>query len=191
MDKYLRKAKDRHRIMKEARKENTEMRQSLLIGMYKKTYSHPRLVKILCYLGHLSVAIVAFSFCLALYRAFLVGIAEGVGVAIAAAIPFLAVSVLRKLLNFPRPYEVYDFSEFGALTPKAKHGQSFPSRHVLSAFLIGVLVFPYAPFLSVISLFLGVIISVCRVIWGIHFPKDVITGALIGVASGVVGILIL
>ena len=46
---------------------------------------------------------------------------------------FLALSRIRKLINSPRPYEVYDILP---LIPRDGQGQSFPSRHVFSIFLI-------------------------------------------------------
>ena len=46
------------------------------------------------------------------------------------AFVFLGGTLLRARLNFPRPYEQPGFTP---LVPKETHGQSFPSRHALSA----------------------------------------------------------
>lgn len=49
------------------------------------------------------------------------------------AVSFILVSVFRAKLNARRPYEVYQFQP---LIPKDKCGNSFPSRHVFSIFVI-------------------------------------------------------
>ena len=101
---------------------------------------------------------------------------------------FFAVTIARRLINAPRPYELYDFYE---QKPKNKSGRSFPSRHAYSAFVIAALLLSVNPFLSA-GLFVGaVLLCVCRVLLGIHFVRDVIAGALLGLVSGAVGLLII
>ncbi len=103
-------------------------------------------------------------------------------------VPFISVSLLRRLINAPRPYELYDFY---IKPPKDKCGSSFPSRHAFSIFCIGVcLCYVNLP-LGIVLLSLGVFLCVARVLLGIHFLRDVITGASIGVCSAFLGILIL
>ena len=102
--------------------------------------------------------------------------------------PFLAVSAVRFLINAPRPYELYDFYE---KKPKEKHGKSFPSRHVYSAFVIATLAFVYSIPLGVSLALIGVSLAAARVLLGIHFIRDVLCGALIGTVSGLIGIFFL
>jgi membrane-associated phospholipid phosphatase len=98
---------------------------------------------------------------------------------------------MRYLINSPRPYEVFDIDEFKVMREERKSGRSFPSRHVFSAFLIGMLWLPYSVPFGVAALMLGAFLGLQRVLLGIHFIRDVITGAVIGIVSGLVGILIL
>lgn len=107
--------------------------------------------------------------------------------AVCAAVPFVIVTVLRKLINAPRPYELYDFY---IEKPKDKKGQSFPSRHVFSAFVIATLAWELSPILSLILMLVGAVLAVSRVLLGLHFVRDVLAGCLIGVVSGIIGILI-
>ena len=54
------------------------------------------------------------------------------------ALCFLAVTIFRKVVNKKRPYEKLPIQ---SLIKKDKKGQSFPSRHVFSIFLIATLWF--------------------------------------------------
>ena len=102
-------------------------------------------------------------------------------------IPFLLVSLVRYIVKAPRPTELFDFyGEEG----KKKHSHAFPSRHAFSAFAIGTLMLFFHWILGLITLGLGLLMAIGRVLLGHHFPRDVIAGALIGIISSVVGYLI-
>lgn len=100
------------------------------------------------------------------------------------ACTFLAVSVFRKLINVPRPYEKFDLPP---VLPKDTKGCSFPSRHVFSVFVIAMTVFFVYPVVGILLFVIGIGLAVIRVIGGVHEPRDVIAGALIGIASGLLG----
>ena len=104
------------------------------------------------------------------------------------AVSFAALSLFRKALDRPRPYEALDIVP---LIPRDKKGASFPSRHVFSVFVIamawGWVCLPVGWFLGTV----GVLLAAVRVVAGIHFPGDVLAGALLGVACGAVGFYLL
>ena len=100
-----------------------------------------------------------------------------------AGISFVLVSLVRKMINADRPYTKYDFVP---LIEKNKTGESMPSRHVFSAFVIGVTVIPINPIISVVCIICGVFIAITRVALGVHFIRDVIAGALIGIICGII-----
>ena len=97
------------------------------------------------------------------------------------AVSFVAVSVFRSVYNAKRPYEIYDFKP---LIPKDTKGKSFPSRHVFSIFVIGSSVCWFYPLPGGLLCLMGCILAVIRVAAGIHFPKDVIAGAVTGIVCG-------
>ena len=105
-----------------------------------------------------------------------------------AATGFVLVTVVRRIINAPRPYELRDFY---MESPRSKVGESFPSRHAYSAFVIATLAWLLHPAFSILAAVLGLAITVSRVLTGIHFVRDVVTGALLGIASGVIGIIII
>ncbi|MBQ3266141.1 MAG: phosphatase PAP2 family protein [Ruminococcus sp.] len=99
----------------------------------------------------------------------------------------IAVTVIRALINAKRPYEVYDYQP---AVSKDTHGRSFPSRHTVSAFIIAMAFLYVQTKLGVIMLVLAAAIGVTRVLAGVHFIRDVIGGAVIGVLVGIVGFFI-
>ena len=99
-------------------------------------------------------------------------------------VPFLAVSALRRVINAPRPYELYGFY---AEPPKKKRGCSFPSRHAYSVFAIGTAACLASPVLGAVLLIFGVLLCTARVLLGIHFIRDVLAGAVIGATATLLG----
>ena len=163
-----------------------------LIGLYTRVYSRPKGVALLKLLGAVSVAYVVLAFTTVNLGLLLDGkYAECARLCAVSAIPFAAVSAMRFVLNAPRPYEAVDFVPFALLRQERKSGRSFPSRHVFSAFLIGTLALSYSVPLGVITLLVGAIIALTRVLLGIHFTRDALVGGIIGVLSGVIGMLFL
>ena len=105
-------------------------------------------------------------------------------------ISFVLLSVVRKLINRPRPYETFDVP---SVIKKDKKGESFPSRHVFSATIIAMTFLLMSPWswLGVIFLFVSVMLAVVRVVSGVHFISDVIAGIVVAVLAAVVGYLLI
>ncbi len=99
-------------------------------------------------------------------------------------ISFVFLSIFRKLINLPRPYELLDIDP---IIYKDTKGKSFPSRHVFSAFVIAMTLYYISKAIGIFLIFLGMIISIIRVVGGVHFPRDVLAGAIIGIFSGIIG----
>ena len=57
---------------------------------------------------------------------------------------------------------------------------AFPSGHVLHATTFTIILFSYYPSVGLALLPIIVLIAVSRVALGLHYPSDVIAGALIG-----------
>lgn len=100
------------------------------------------------------------------------------------AISFVLVTIIRRLINAPRPYEKF---EIPPVIEKDTKGKSFPSRHVFSIFIIAVTIFYSHPGPGILIALMGVVMAFIRVYGGVHEPRDVIAGAVIGLLCGVVG----
>ncbi|MBQ3417812.1 MAG: phosphatase PAP2 family protein [Ruminococcus sp.] len=97
---------------------------------------------------------------------------------------FLLITAVRAIINARRPYEKYDYTP---VIKKTTKGKSFPSRHTVSAFIIAMAFLYINTSIGVIMLVIAAIIGVTRVLCGVHFIRDVISGAAIGIAVGVLG----
>lgn len=90
-------------------------------------------------------------------------------------VAFIVVTIFRKLINRPRPYEKM------AIEPLLGHkqGESFPSRHTLSSMIIALVCFPINLYLGIFTLIVAIILSVCRILAGVHYISDVLVSVII------------
>ena len=93
----------------------------------------------------------------------------------------IGVSVLRYIINEPRPYEVYGID---SVFHKKTEGKSMPSRHTASAFIIAMAVLSLNVFFGIIALAIAALITTSRVLAGAHFIRDVLAGMAISVTAG-------
>ena len=94
---------------------------------------------------------------------------------------FVILSLLRKKINAPRPYEEWGIKP---LLDRDSPGQSMPSRHVFSATIISMACLHASLSVGVILLVLSAFLGLVRVLGGVHYPKDVVVGYICGLAWG-------
>ena len=96
---------------------------------------------------------------------------------------FVILSLLRKKINAPRPYEEWTIKP---LLDRDSPGQSMPSRHVFSATIISMACLHASLSVGVILLVLSALLGLARVLGGVHFPKDVVIGYICGLVWGLI-----
>ena len=101
---------------------------------------------------------------------------------------FVGGTLLRAKLNFSRPYEQPGFTP---LVEKETKGRSFPSRHALSAAVLAAAWLYFYPVVGGIMIAVTLAICVLRVLAGVHFPRDVLAGAVLGFSLGIAGMWLL
>ncbi|MGI5988923.1 MAG: phosphatase PAP2 family protein [Lachnospiraceae bacterium] len=94
---------------------------------------------------------------------------------------FVTVSLLRKIVDFKRPYSVYPIK---SLVSKQKTGESFPSRHSASAVIIAAAGCFFSVPLGIILFIAALLVSATRLLSGVHFPLDVAAGWAFGLGFG-------
>ena len=95
----------------------------------------------------------------------------------------LARGILTPLLKFfvdrPRPYEALSFSPLLSSLDSA----AFPSGHATFFFALGMAIFLILRSTGWWFLGAAFLIGLARVFVGVHWPIDIVAGALIGIAS--------
>lgn len=147
---------------------------------------HPSLTKALLCINKVLTLLVYLAYPLLLLALLLQKDARLATVFLTPAISFVLVSVFRDRVNMPRPYEQLDIRP---LIHKDTRGHSFPSRHVFSSAVISCAFLYTVPCLGAIGLLITVWLAVMRVLGGVHFPRDVVVGALTGLAAGTLAVL--
>lgn len=100
-----------------------------------------------------------------------------------AALALLATQAIAHAWSRARPYAVHsDATVFVARS----HDPSFPSDHASAAFAIAVSVFLLDRLIGGIFLSGAAAIAIGRVVAGVHYPADVVAGALVGTASALI-----
>ena len=98
------------------------------------------------------------------------------------ALGFVVLTLVRKWINQPRPYETW---EIIPLLDKDSSGNSMPSRHVFSATIISMACVHANLPAGLILLVLSALLGLVRVLGGVHYPKDVLIGYACGFIWGI------
>lgn len=99
------------------------------------------------------------------------------------AFTFLSTTILRKLIDRPRPYDTLGYTPL--LNYKENKGQSCPSRHTVSAFIIAIACLYISLPLGIICLIFAGAIAFSRVATGMHYIFDVTSAIIISCICGI------
>jgi len=127
-----------------------------------------------------------FTICTCLILAFLttnLTRQTAIASAISLAISHIPVHLIKKLYPRKRPYLIIDKSKFPI---KALRDHSFPSGHTTAIFSVIIPFVLYMPTLSILLITIGLSVGISRIFLGLHYPSDVMAGALLGTTSGMI-----
>ncbi|MBI2047602.1 MAG: phosphatase PAP2 family protein [Candidatus Liptonbacteria bacterium] len=91
----------------------------------------------------------------------------------------LITEIIRFFYYSPRPFEALHFT---SLIPES--GSSFPSGHAAFYFALATALFFYNRRAGIWYFILSLLIGVARIFVGVHWPLDVLAGAVLGVLCG-------
>jgi len=100
---------------------------------------------------------------------------------VAAAVAMLGNQVISRAWDRPRPYETHPASDHLLSAPSPD--PSFPSDHAAAAFAIAFAVLAFSRRGGLVFLAAATLIGLSRIALGMHYPSDVVAGALVGWAA--------
>lgn len=96
-------------------------------------------------------------------------------------VAWLLYRTLKRRTRRPRPFHVHR----GVVARAAVLDEySFPSGHTLHAFSFSIVAVAWFPALAVPLAAFTLLVAMSRVVLGLHYPTDVVAGAVLGVALG-------
>lgn len=106
---------------------------------------------------------------------------EALMIVVSVAISAVAANLLKYAVDLPRPFEIYPF----IVKLSSGGSPSFPSGHTADAFAFAAAMgLVYRKWFLTFPCFLWAsFVGYSRMNLGVHFPSDVLAGAIIGIAS--------
>lgn len=109
------------------------------------------------------------------------GLEVSLRMAVAGIFGLLIYKTIKRLTHRPRPYMVHESIVLGA-APMDQF--SFPSGHTLHAVMFTIIVVSALPVLGILLVPFTLLVAASRVVLGLHYPTDVLLGALLGAGLG-------
>jgi undecaprenyl-diphosphatase len=100
---------------------------------------------------------------------------------LSTGLALLVAHVISGIWDRPRPYIAHPAQAHLFIAPSGD--PSFPSDHATAAFAIAVSLLLRSRRIGYLALGMAVVLAVARVAVGVHYPSDVVAGALIGTAA--------
>lgn len=156
--------------------------------LYSKLIRKPAAVKAITAVSKLLTYIVYAAYILLLGYLVFTGDMRIIKVLAVPAAAFVIITAIRKHINALRPYEKYPLT---SLVNKSTKGNSCPSRHTGCAVIIALAcLYVNIPF-GIFMLITAALIGSSRPLLGVHFPLDVIFGAVLSLIIGSLGFFVI
>ena len=103
---------------------------------------------------------------------------------------WLVVEIMKVLFHRKRPF--VKLLEYRIVGSRAR-GSSFPSGHTSQSFFLATFLFKYfhlSFFITLAVFTIALLVGITRMYLGMHFPRDVLGGAILGTAWGIFAVII-
>lgn len=145
------------------------------------------IMKYITFIGEFGAVPIACALILLIFKRTRKG---GLVCAIALILNFIIVNgLLKTVVNRPRPWTEFEeialfYEQFGIRLPK---DSSFPSGHTAACFCVAVACVFAFKLKGLPAIVVAFLVALSRIYLCVHYPTDVLAGALIGSACGVAG----
>lgn len=95
--------------------------------------------------------------------------------------------ILKNTIRRVRPFNAHDDIE-NMVYPLDEF--SFPSGHTSAAFMVAMIITHFTPFLAIPAFIFAFLVGMARIYLGVHYPSDIIGGAIYGTGMAQIAILI-
>lgn len=145
---------------------------------------HPQLLQLMRVFNRMMTVLMPLAYLTLLGTAFMnKGLRQELAAYIMVpAFGFVLLTLVRKWINQPRPYETWGIVP---LLDKDSSGNSMPSRHVFSATIISMACLHANLPVGLVLLVLSALLGLVRVLGGVHYLKDVLVGYACGLLWGI------
>ena len=145
---------------------------------------HPQLLQLMRVFNRMMTVLMPLAYLTLLGTAFMnKGLRQELAAYIMVpAFGFVLLTLVRKWINQPRPYETWGIVP---LLDKDSSGNSMPSRHVFSATIISMACLHANLPVGLVLLVLSALLGLVRVLGGVHYLKDVLVGYACGLLLGI------
>jgi undecaprenyl-diphosphatase len=106
---------------------------------------------------------------------------------LAFAIELPIYRILKNSIRRIRPFNAHDEVE-NMVYPLDEF--SFPSGHTSAAFMVAMIIAHFTPFLAIPLFIFAFLVGMARIYLGVHYPSDIIGGAIYGTGMAQISILI-
>lgn len=96
---------------------------------------------------------------------------------------FVLAEIIRRIWFRPRPFVD---NHVNLLIPHNANEASFPSGHASFYFALSTIIYTYNKKAGILFYIASFLISFARIFVGIHWPSDILAGAVIGTAMGLI-----
>jgi len=103
---------------------------------------------------------------------------------------WLVVELIKVIIHRTRPYIKLEGIR---IVGSRASGQSFPSGHTSQSFFMATLLLHYyqaGVFVWVVLYAIALLVGITRIYVGMHYPRDVLGGAILGTAWGLLGVIV-
>ena len=97
---------------------------------------------------------------------------------------FIITEPIKRIFHTARPY--VDMDNVKKIVEENADYYSFPSGHTAIFFAIAMTVFYFNKKWGIVAFVIAILVGISRIYVGVHWPLDVVAGALIGILSGIV-----